>query len=261
MKKISLLYLLLLVTACNRKNEDAILSRGQSIRLIRHDYYADPTKPATVESMHYVYDQNNRIQEIISNRPNGSLDSKLVFRWLNPTTLRVEQYYTNPPWSSTRVSDLPLKMYSYSEAVYNADTTIRERKNYLIINDKSDFRSTTRFTYDTQKRISRKDIYNATNQLTSSATFTYDNRGNLIQDSGSSVIYEYDTAPNPYKPVRVDTEISWFISSNNIVGIRSMNPTTGKEEEQRFRYEYRADGYPIRMIYPDGRKEEFVYNQ
>lgn len=258
---IPFLFLLILVTSCHRKSEDAILARGNSIRLIRHDYYADPARPTTVESTRYLYDQNNRIQEIITGKPDGSPESKLVFRWLNPTTLRVEQYYTNPPYSSTRSSNLPLKIYFYSEAVYNSDTTIRERKHYSIDNDKANFTSSTRFTYDAQKRIVRQDRYDATSKLISSATFAYDNRGNLVQATGSTVTYEYDTAPNPYKPVRIDTEISWFMSTNNIVGIRSVNPTTGIEEVERYRYEYRSDGYPIRMIYPDGRKEEFIYNK
>ncbi|RRB04135.1 hypothetical protein [Larkinella rosea] len=260
MKTIPVLLLLLVVLACNRKNEDAILARGQDIRLIRHDYFADPARPATVESTHYLYDANKRIQEITTNRPDGNPDSKLAFRWLNSTTLRIEQYYTNPPWSSTRVSNLPLTLYSYTETVYNADTTISERKAYTLIDKKFDYRSSSRFTYDAQKRIIRRDIYDPTNRLASSATFAYDSRGNVIQGSGEGV-YEYDTAPNPYKPVRIDAEISWFMSANNIVGIRSINPTTGIEEVARYRYEYRSDGYPVRMIYPDGRKEEFVYNK
>ncbi|GAB3324073.1 hypothetical protein GCM10027299_21020 [Larkinella ripae] len=261
MKTIPVLLLLLVVLACNRKDDEVILARGQSVRLIRHDYYGNPANPAAVESTQYVYDPTNRIQEIISNRTDGSLDSKLVFRWLSPTTLRVEQYYTNPPWSSTRVSNLPLKLYSYSETFYKTDTTIQERKNYLVTDNKADFRSSSQFTYDAQKRISRRDIYDTNNRLASSVTFTYDQRGNLIQASGDQATYEYDTAPNPYKPVRIDTEISWFMSSNNIVKMRAADPTTGAQEETRYRYEYRPDGYPTRMIYPDGRKEEFTYNQ
>ncbi len=253
--------LLVAVTACDRRNDDAVLARGQSIRLIRHDYYGSPAKPTAVESTHYVYDQHNRIQEIVSNRSDGKLYSKLVFRWVAANTLRVEQHYTNPPWSSTYVSDLPLKLYSYSETVYNADTTIRERKYYTINNEKFDFRSSSRFAYDAQKRITRQDRYDANNKFISSADFTYDNRGNLIQATGDMTTYEYDTAPNPYKPIRVDAEISWFMSSNNIVGMKAVDQTTGVQEETRFRYEYRSDGYPVRMIYPDGRKEEFIYNR
>lgn len=255
------LLLLMLVTACDRKKEDAILARGQDVRLIRHDYYASPAQPTVFESTHYVYDSHNRIQEIISNWPDGKPDSKLVFRWLNSTTLRVEQHYTNPPWSATRFSNLPLTLYSYTETTYNADTTMQERKSYDVTNDKTEFRSSTRFSYDTQKRIVRQDRYDSNNQLMYSATFTYDNRGNLIQTSGSPVTYEYDNAPNPYKPIRTDAEISWFMSSNNIVGIKSTNPTSGIQEESRYRYEYRSDGYPVRMIYDDGRKEEFIYNK
>ncbi|MFC5410641.1 hypothetical protein ACFPMF_15060 [Larkinella bovis] len=251
---------MILVTACDRKNDEAILPRGQAVRLIRHDYYADPAKPTTVESTYYLYDPNNRIQKIITHRPDGNPDSQLIFHWLNPTTLRVEQYYTNPPWSATRVSNLPLTLYSYTETVYNADTTIKERKTYTLVDNKADYRSSSWFTYDANKRIIRRDIYDTSNRLTSSVSFTYDNRGNVTQGTESPV-YEYDTAPNPYKPVRIDAEISWFMSANNIVGIRSVNPTTGMENVERYRYEYRADGYPIRMIYPDGRKEEFIYNQ
>lgn len=159
-------------------------------------------------------------------------------------------------------------MYAYSETVYNSDSTWHERKNYTIQNDKTEYRSVTRFEYDSQKRMVRRNIYGADNKLASYTVYDYDSRGNVSKESyypnttgpNYTNTYEYDKAPNPYRPVRLDAEISWYMSANNIVRQQAVNLVSGTNSDDRWKYEYRSDGYPARIIYADGRREEFMYN-
>jgi hypothetical protein len=272
MKILNLLFLLILVTACNRKNDDAILAKGSSFRLIRTDYYGSPANPASVRSTRYNYDANNLLREVISENTNGTVDSKQVYRWTDGNTLRVEQHFTNPPWSSSIQSSLPLKMYSYNETLYNTDTTIRERKNYnLQIDNTIEYRSSTKFEYNNQKRVTRRNIYAIDGKLASYTLYEYDNRGNVTKETLYTNVsnttepniittYEYDNSPNPYRLTRLNSEISWYMSPNNIVRQQSTNLASSINSDEQWKYEYRPDGYPARMIYADGRREEFVYS-
>ncbi|WP_421827874.1 hypothetical protein [Larkinella sp.] len=272
MKNISFLFLLLLVTACNRKNEDAILARGSSFRLIRTDYYGSPANPASFRSTRYDYDENNLLREVISENTNGTVDSKQVYRWTDGTTLRVEQHFTNPPWSSSIQSGQLLRLYSYDDTVFNPDTTIRKRQSYSQTDTKTEYRSSTTFQYAYGNRITRKNIYTSDGKLASYTVFQYDNRGNVTMEElytdvsdnarpNVSTTYEYDTAPNPYRTARLNSEISWYMSPNNIVRQKSINLVSLISTDEQWKYEYRPDGYPARMIYADGRKEEFIYNE
>jgi hypothetical protein len=272
MKIVPILLLLILVTACNRKNDDAILARGNSFRLLRTDYYGSPANPSSFRSTSYEYDPNNLIREVISYNTNGTADTKQVYQWVNGNTLRVEQHFTNPPWSSSILSGLPLKMYSYNETVYNSDTTIRERRNYMLqIDNTIESRSLSKFEYDNQKRITRRNIYTNEGKLASYTLYEYDKRGNVTKETLFSNVsnttepniittYEYDNAPNPYYSVRLNSEISWFMSVNNIIRQKSINLASSINSDEQWTYEYRPDGYPARQIYADGRKEEFIYS-
>ncbi|GAB3895582.1 hypothetical protein GCM10028803_12270 [Larkinella knui] len=273
MKTFYFLLLLMLVMACNRKSEEAILARGSSFRLIRTDYYGSPASPASFRSTHYNYDENNLLREIISENTNGAVDSKQVYRWTGGNTLRVEQHFTNPPWSSSIQSGQPLKIYSYDDTVFNPDTTLRKRDNYSIqIDNKTEYRSTTTFEYEYGKQIKRKNIYTSNGKLASYTLLYYDNRGNVTREDlytnvsntdrpNSTTTYEYDNAPNPYRTARLNSEISWYMSANNIVRQTSVNLVSGISSDEQWTYEYRPDGYPARQVYTDGRKEEFIYNQ
>lgn len=272
MKNISCLLLLILVMACNRKNEDAILARGNSFRLIQTKYYGLPANPSSFRSTRYEYDANNRISEVISNNSDGTVDHKQAYRWVNGNTLRVEDHFTNSPWSSSIQSGLPLKMYSYNETLYNSDTTIRERRNYILqIDNTTEYRSSSKFEYNNQKRVTRRNIYTNEGKLASYTLYEYDNRGNVIRETLYSNVpnttepniittYEYDNAPNPYRTARLNSEISWYLSVNNIVRQKSNNLASGIQSDEQWRYEYRPDGFPARQVYADGRKEEFIYS-
>ena len=272
MKILPFLFLLILATACDRKKDDDILARGSSFRLIRTDYYGLPANPSSFRSTRYEYDANNLIREVITDNSTGTVDSKQAYRWLNGNVLRVEQHFTNPPWSSSIQSGLPLKMYSYNETLYNSDTTIRERKNYILqIDNTIEYRSSTKFEYNNQKRVTRRNIYTNEDKLASYTLYEYDNRGNVIKETLYSNVsnttepniittYEYDNAPNPYRTARLNSEISWYTSVNNIVRQKSNNLASGINSNEQWKYEYRPDGYPARQIYADGRKEEFVYS-
>ncbi|MFC5410640.1 hypothetical protein ACFPMF_15055 [Larkinella bovis] len=272
MKTIPWLLLLLLVMACNRKNDDAILARGQSFRLIRTDYYGLPANPSSFRSTRYDYDENNLIREVITDNSTGAVETKQVYRWLTGNVLRVEQHFTNPPWSGSFLAGLPLKMYSYNETLYNADTTIRERKNYIVQPDNTiDYRSSTKFEYDSQKQVTRRNTYTTDGKLASYTLFQYDNRGNVTREDrytdvskgarpNISTTYEYDNAPNPYRTVGLHSEISWYMSTNNIVRQKSINLVSASNTDEQWTYEYRSDGYPARQIYADGRKEDFIYS-
>lgn len=271
MKAFTFISLVILTVACNTASDEAVLGKNQGIRLIRTDYYANPANPSQVRSTGFEYDNNNRLQEVVSystTNTTGAVDSKIVFKWLNATALRVEQYFTNPPWSSAILSGLPLKMYSYSETIYNSDSTIRERKFFNITQDgKTEQSSVATYEYDLHKRITRRNVSRPDNPLVSYTLYEYDNWGNVIKESyypGSTLnytnTYEYDKAPNPYQSIRTDAEIGWFMSTNNIVRQKVVNYASATNSDEQWKYEYRADGYPARIIYTDGRREEFIYN-
>ncbi|MGV3559831.1 hypothetical protein [Larkinella arboricola] len=273
MKTVSFLLLLsLLVAACDRKNDDAILARGSSFRLIRTDYYGVPANASWFRSTRYEYDANNILREVVSENPDGTVDNKLIYNWVNSHTLRVEHHFTNSPWSSSIQSGRPLKMYSYNEFVFNPDTTIRERKNYTLENDQPQTRSYTTYEYDLRKRITRRTHYSLDGKPGSYTVFEYNTQNNVIWETLYSNVsttskpniiytYEYDNAPNPYRLTRMDADISWYMSRNNIVRQQSVNLASGITSDERWTYEYRSDGYPARQVYADGRKEEFIYNR
>ena len=271
MKVLTFVSLLLMVIACNQASDVVVLGKNQRIRLIRTDYYGNPANPSQGRSTSYAYDNNNRLQEVASystTNTTGAADTKIVFKWLNATALRVEQHFTNPPWSSAILSGLPLKMYSYSETIYNSDSTIRERKFFNITQDgKTDQGSVAKYEYDSQKRIIRRNVSRTDNPLVAYTLYEYDSRGNVVKESyypGSTLnyvnTYEYDKAPNPYRSIRTDAEIGWFMSTNNIVRQKTVNYASATNSDEQWKYEYRPDGYPARIIYTDGRREEFVYN-
>ena len=272
MRIVSFLLLLALATACNREKEDVILARGQSFRLIRTDYYGLPSNPSSFRSTRYEYDANNVLREVAFNTSNGTVDSKLIYKWMSGNTLRIEHHFTNPPWSSSIQSGLPLKLYSYNEFAFNPDTTIRERKHYTLDNDQPQSRSYTKYEYDLRKRMTRRMNYSLDGKLGSYTVFEYDAQDNVIRETLYSNVsnttepniittYEYDSAPNPYRLTRMDADISWYMSRNNIIRQQSVNLASGITSDERWTYEYRPDGYPARQVYADGRKEEFIYNK
>lgn len=273
MKTIPVLLLLLAVLACNRQNEEAVLAKGSSFRLIRTDYYGDPSNSSAVQATRYEYDQDNRIREVLTLDAKGTVNSKVAYNWVNGTTLRIEQYYTNPPWSNTYSPNAsqPLQLYSYNEITYNPDTTVRDEKAYLIQDKKADYRSYSNYEYDAQNRVKRKNIHTTDHKLASYTLFEYDTKGNVIKETFYSIAfsasqpntvttYTYDNAPNPYRTVRLFSGISWHKTANNIVRQQSVNLASGTTTDERWSYEYRPDGYPARQIYADGRKEEFMYS-
>ncbi|GAB3268024.1 hypothetical protein GCM10027347_37270 [Larkinella harenae] len=273
MRVFLLLSLLLLVTACNRKNEDAILARGQSFRLIRTDYYGVPANASLSQSTRYEYDANNLLREVVtSENADGPVYSKLVHNWVKSNILRIEHYFTNPPWSSSIQPGLPLKMHTYNEVVFNPDTTVLEQKQYMLDNNQPQYRSSTKYEYDPQKRLTRLNNYSLDGKLGSYTVFEYDTRDNVIRETLYSNVsntaqpnivttYEYDNAPNPHHTTQMRTTISWYMSRNNIIRQKSANLASGINSDEQWRYEYRPDGYPARMIYEDGRKEEFIYSR
>lgn len=272
MKTIPWLLLLVLLTTCSRKNDEAILARGNAVRLIRTDYYGSPSNPSSFRSTRYEYDANTILREVVSEDPDGTVHNKLIYKWVQGNTLRVEHHFTNSPWSSSIQSGLPLKMYSYNEFVFNPDTTIQERRHYIMDNDKPQNRSYTTYEYDLRKRITRRNNYSLDGKLGSYTVFEYDTQDNVVRETLYSNVsntpepniiytYEYDNAPNPYRLSRMDADISWYMSRNNIVRQQSVNLASGINSDERWTYEYRRDGYPARQVYSDGRKEEFIYNQ
>lgn len=274
MKHFTFLCLLIVVAACHRKAEDAIRAKGPSFRLIRTDYYAVPANPSAVPATRYEYDADNRIREVVTLNANGTVNSKVVYNWLNGNTLRMEQYYTNPPWSNTYSSEAsqPLELYSYNEITYNPDTTVREEKAYLILEKKADYRSYSTYEYDAQNRVKRKNSYTIDHKLASYTLSEYDAKGNVTKETFYSsafsssqpntiTTYEYDNGPNPYSTVRLLAGISWYKTTNNIIRQQSVNLASGITTDERWTYEYRPDGYPARMIYADGRKEAFIYSE
>lgn len=268
MRTLTYISLFLLAAGCNTASDEAILNKNQAIRLIRTDYYASPKNPSQVQSTHYEYDENNRLREVLNYNVAGTVNTKIVFKWVNAIALRVEQHFTNPPWSSAMLSGLPLKIYSYSETIYNPDSTIKERKFYNITQDgKTEQGSLTQYEYNSQKRIIRRNVSRVDNPVVAYTLYDYDNRGNVIKESyypGSKLnyvnTYEYDNSPNPYRPARIDAEIGWFMSTNNIIRQKTVNLASATNSDEQWKYEYRPDGYPARIIYTDGRREEFMYN-
>lgn len=236
-------------------------------RLLESRYTTNGTSVST-----FVYNAAGRLLEF-NNGPNG-LESKVTYHWPNDSTLRAELYSTNL-FSSSIPSNQPLKLSSYLEIVHTPANQAKWRRSYLAQDKATEYRSYSLYEYNTNQQIVKISIYAPTNVLGSYTTYAYDAAGNVQTekyyattngqlDLISTTVYEHDQKPNPYHTTGRN-EIVYDRNTNNItrqVVTRTFEVSgIPRVSEHRWRFEYRPDGYPKRMIYDDGSYEEFIYNR
>lgn len=266
MKKLIPILLLFLAACSQERNTPG----PASTRLTERRYFATATQTSRTQ---FIYDGEGRIAEMRSLTSSGEVTNRVVYRWVNSTVRRTEVYHSNAPWSSSLQSGAPLKLYFVTLTRFGDGGRPVSANNYTVDNGQEVFRSVTTYVYDTQGFLIRKENRRPTdNNLLSYTTYENDGRGNalterlytnVVGEKGSlniTTTYEYDDRPNPYRTAQL-MDIVWYSSPNNIVRHTTVNAISGEKGDQRYLYTYRRDGYPDRMLYADGRKEEFVYDR
>ncbi|GAA4405808.1 hypothetical protein GCM10023187_24590 [Nibrella viscosa] len=251
------------------KQDSSPSANPAGFRLVESRYRTN----AGVSVTAYSYNAFGRLLAIKSGP--DQTGSQTLFKWINDRVLRTEQYYTNPPWSSSIQTGLPLRLMSYTDTEYGSDGLILFTKNYLVQDGKPDYRSYNTHQYDSGGSIVRSNVYGLDDGLWSYNTYAYDARGNVTTERYystqegaikliSTTTYEYDNKPNPF----ATTGRNYIIMDRNLNNITRKRyvrefdvPGVPRTTEERWTYTYRADGYPGNVTYQDGSREEFVYNR
>jgi len=176
----------------------------------------------------------------------GAVGSAVQYRYDAAGRLRFVQHFSNNcGFSSLSTCTGPLAWTSYEDLTTDAAGRVTESRSYLSLNGSWDFRSRSVLEYNARGQLVTLRRYDAQGTLTQTQTLTYDARGNVIalreqssvaspELSDRTFTYTYDNGRNPYVNTVYYTS-PLFLSPNN-----QLMPG--------FRYEYRADGQPSRMV-------------
>jgi hypothetical protein len=153
-----------------------------------------------------------------------------------------------------------IPQYSYLSYEYNEQSLLSKTLAYLKMGDDNyELRSTTKYEYDSDRRLIKSRLFNPDNVERKYTELLYDDGGNVIetnfyQDGKLSFNkkYEYDRMSNPLRQNTAGTSV-YTISKNNVI-----KRTQNDNDIREYKYEYNSDGYPISYSY-DSQKYYFEY--
>ena len=167
---------------------------------------------------------------------------------------------------TTFTTSLGVPQYSYLTNECDEQNLLSKTFDYLkMSNDNYELRSTTKYEYDSNKRLLRTRIFTPDNIEKKLTELFYDDNGNIIeknfyQDGKLSFNdkYEYDNMKNPLRQNRAETSV-YAISKNNVIKHIQLNFMLENDNSIiEFKYEYNSDGYPTSYTC-DSQKIYFQY--
>lgn len=163
---------------------------------------------------------------------------------------------------------------NYTLYEYNATGQLIAARNYQLQNNQSVYTSRQSFEYNNRK-ITKVNLYDATNKLTQSTTYTYDNKGNVAQEDYYSYqgfaagptaqllhrkTYQYDTKNNPYQIYNALGVPGLYTNPNNLVKVNTTSyanaPGVPENDITETVYIYNQAQYPVQV---DGAYEYFYH--
>lgn len=235
MKKI-LLFLLtmtLILSCSSDDNTDGSRKGGAKLkreRTIVNYFGEEGNYPAYGETYEYFYGSNGFVKEIRNMKVGGG-----------PETANITSFF----YEGNDVVRIFYKDNRYGGEI----DELFIYKNGLIVKSAIKFANeivTEYYTYDSSRNLLRIEAYNSDNKFLYKYSFEYMN-GNLerrvrtYSSSSKNTIthYEYDNKHDPRKNILPEAyRKKWAPNKNNVI----------RENNNVVKYEYNADGYPIRKL-------------
>ena len=243
MKSILSIYIIsiLLISGC--KDESTQPLDLQNKKLLHKTYSVLNSNTYT----EYFYTDFHKIAKIESYN-NGNLERNSEYEYNEKQNLvKVSTFIT--------FSGIP--EYSYDLYEYNTDGTLSKMLAFLKISDGTyEFRSTTKYEYDVNKRLTKSSIFTSDSVEVKYTLFIYDDKNNIIEtnfyQNGSLSFndkYEYDNMNNPLKEITSYNSV-FDLSHNNITKNSQINYMMGNVQSAIiYSYQYNQFGYPISCNY------------
>ena len=224
----------------------------------------------------YVYDKANRIIETQDldyyNRFYYDVKGALIKKEgaIHPNLY--SSFYSRENTDLMTAANTTITNYTLYE--YNAAGLLIATKNFQLQNNRSVYTSRQSFEYNKDK-ITEVNLYDATNKLTQSTTYTYDHSGNVAQEdyysyqefgTGATAqllhrkIYQYDTKNNPYQIYNVLGIPGLYTNPNNIIKVNTTSfantPGVPENDLTETLYKYNQAHFPVQV---DG-TYEYIYH-
>jgi len=203
----------------------------------------------------FIYDENERLVKVESAWDRNMLSSSMP--------VQRTEFMTS--------ENSPVDSYSLYE--YDDKGRLSKVEHYSnVVSGVIELRSVSAFEYE-GKNIVRANFLNPeSNQITQFREYTYDNRGNVINEKYysnlwkdeeliSETSYKYDGYHNPFRIFSMTGNPGIFTNFNNIIETRVIRhsdvPGFDKYSTEKRNYKYNSNGYPIKEITENS---EFEYN-
>ncbi len=215
--------------------------------------YVTKTKLDNVNHQQYVYNANNRLERINTYAHDGTTigeHTKITYDGSGRAT-RIEDYEDTDMTSYTTVeynsNNMPTKarIYSYQDStgtmgevaqltnVYNGNQVTRTNI-YFVSNGVPMLFAYQEYTYANGNIVTEKSYFAdefGKGELTSTTTYTYDNKKNPYMVLNLPIIYGVTA-----------------MSNNNVTQSSSLSAMTGSTTTENITYQYNGTGYPTSAV-------------
>jgi hypothetical protein len=197
----------------------------------------------------YEYDSQRRLTKVIY-KENGQLES--YFETFE---------YNNEGYISKSVEWDGSTMDGYDLYTYNGDGRLTKRESFYDNGSGIVKQSINTYEYDGNKRLIRKNRYNASAPTviesyelytypsgnTARQTSYYDNDSDGTPDLDSTTDYTFDDKNSPQLLLGVAYDDEYVSEHNTLTEVYTRAGGTGTPDTYTFSYEYNAQGFPTKM--------------